>query len=657
MKDTGKTVNETPGNAHWIILLTGGVLLTLFHLRLSSVLPENRQALNTFLLLSSLLLCSVGVSAWRRPGVSVRLFRVLERGGRVTGLSAGRFLMQIFAILLSITATLASGFGPRMIDPLIAMLSWGGAITLCVAAMWESGSTPGQPAGDVLAWAAGLFLLSFLLRGLNTSVYPNALSGDEASFGLYSNTFRSGRTDNLFFAGWYSFPSLFYFIQSWGITFLGQTTEALRVPSAVVGGLTVLVTYLVARAMFGNRAALFGSILLAFSHFHIHFSRLGLNNIWDGFWWATTLGALWWAWNRERKAAITLAGICLGLSQYFYTSTRGLFAAVPVWLFFAVLQDWPRFKRAWPHILRMFIISALIYLPLAWYYINQPDEFNAPMLRVSILGEWLTERTRITGKSALIILAEQFITSALGLTIVPLKQWYSPGTSILRPLAAGLFFLSLVIMLVRKYRDNRLWLILVWLGVIITGGALSKDTPGSQRYIAAAPPAMMIIGYGMSEVISCMAKRFTGGKKLISTGIHILVFFTAVSDAWFYFYDYSPLSNFGGFQTQVAQRLATSLKDQDGSLEVMFMGWPAMGYNSINSLPYLVPQIEGIDLPYAWGDPRNPAPSKSNVLFVFLPGRKEDLYKCMRQYPGGDLLEEHDLRRTLYYRYHVTVPG
>jgi hypothetical protein len=60
-----------------------------------------------------------------------------------------------------------------------------------------------------------------------------------------------------------------------------------------------------------------------------------------------------------------------------------------------------------------------------------------------------------------------------------------------------LFYLSLLIFLIKKYKDNRLWLIFLWLGVIITGGALSKDTPGSQRYIAAVPPAMMIIGYGI----------------------------------------------------------------------------------------------------------------------------------------------------------------
>ncbi len=648
---TGNASIKTPQ----LILVAGGLMLALIHKRLSFVLSEQWQALNTVFLILGLVLFLVGCVAFRLPGFSVRITRLLESCGKATGLTASRFTLQLFAFLLAITATLACGFEPRMRDPIIAPLSWVGAIALCVAAAWEEDSSLGKLAGNTLFWALGLFLLAFLLRGLNTAIYPNALSGDEGSFGLYSNTFRSGRTNNLFFAGWYSFPSLFFFIQSWGITFLGQTTEALRVPSAVVGGLTVLVTYLVTRAMFGHRPALLASVLLAFSHFHIHFSRLGLNNIWDGFWWTATLGALWWAWKQERKAAFTLAGICLGLSQYFYTSTRGLYAAVPVWLFFAALQDRPRFKRAWPHILRMFIVSALVYLPLAWFYFNKPDEFNAPMLRVSILGEWLEERTRITGESALVILAEQFITSMLGLTCVPLKHWYTPGTSILRPVAAGLFYLSLLIFLIKKYKDNRLWLIFLWLGVIITGGALSKDTPGSQRYIAAVPPAMMIIGYGMNDVISFLQRRFESRSKFISAALQIFILITAVSDAWFYFYDYSPLSNFGGFQTQVAQRLATSLKNQDESLEVMFMGWPAMGYRSINSLSYLVPQIEGVDLPYSWGDPRNPVPSKNRVMFVFLPDRQEDLNKCMKQYPGGELQEEHDLRHTLYFQYLVNI--
>lgn len=638
-----------------VILIAGGLLITLFHLRLSVVLPEHRQALNTILLVLGLVLFFMGGISWRSQRVTVRIQQFLKSAGRVIGLSANQFLLQFFAVLLAVTVTLASGFEPRMTEPVISILSWCGVITLCVAAGWEEGSTPGKLAGNILPWTLGLFLLAFLLRGFNTAVYPNALSGDEASFGIFSTTFRTGRTNNLFFAGWYSFPSFFYFIQSWGILFFGQTTEALRIPSAVVGALTVLVAYLVAQAMFGRRAALLASILLVFSHFHIHFSRLGLNNIWDGFWWTATLGSLWWGWKQERKAAFTLAGVCLGLSQYFYTSTRGLYAAIPVWLFFVALQDWQHFKRLWPHILRMFIISTLVYLPLAWFYFNRPNEFNAPMLRVSILGDWLVERSRITGQSTLVILVEQFIASVLGLTYTPLKQWYAPGTSILRPAAAGLFYLSLVIFLIKKYKDSRLWLIFLWLGVIITGGALSKDTPGAQRYIAAAPPAMMIIGYGINEVITFLGTRFEGKKKLISAVLQIIVLIMAVSDSWFYFYDYSPLSNFGGFQTQVAQRLATSLRDQDDSLEVMFMGWPEMGYRSINSLSYLAPQIEGIDLPFPWGDPRNPAPSKNKVLFVFLPSHKDDLSRCMQQYPGGELLEEHDLRHSLYYGYRVNI--
>ena len=40
-------------------------------------------------------------------------------------------------------------------------------------------------------------------------------------------------------------------------------------------------------------------------------------------------------------------------------------------------------------------------------------------------------------------------------------------------------------------------------------------------------------------------------------------------------------------------------------------------------------------------------------MFVFLPVREQDLYRCMEQYPGGILIKEYQQTKLLYYLYKV----
>jgi hypothetical protein len=189
------------------------------------------------------------------------------------------------------------------------------------------------------------------------------------------------------------------------------------------------------------------------------------------------------------------------------------------------------------------------------------------------------------------------------------------------------------------------------------GGALSTDTPTAQRYVAAIPACFIIVGYGINKIINFLEQNAKKYKKILSVFALMLVFFVAFDDAWFYFYDYSPHSDFGGYHTQLAQRLANYLQNYDSSWEVMFSGWPEMGYTSISSIPFLDPQIKGVDINEPWGDPKNANPTNKNVMFVFLPIKENDLNKCMEQYPGGELIIEKDRVQKLYYLYRVQIPN
>jgi hypothetical protein len=84
-------------------------------------------------------------------------------------------------------------------------------------------------------WLAGVTLFAFLLRGIATNTFPILLTGDEASAGVSALNFAKGEWNNLFIVSWFSFPSLFSFLQSFGIRIFGNSIEALRIPAALVG--------------------------------------------------------------------------------------------------------------------------------------------------------------------------------------------------------------------------------------------------------------------------------------------------------------------------------------------------------------------------------------------------------------------------------------
>lgn len=634
------------------LIISGGVLILLNQFSRPSLTPT-RSIIAYCLLAIGCGLFLLGAWSLEQNQKPAWLEKFFNRSGEWFKAQPIQVISLLVAFLLSITATNTAGFENKMLDQAVSLLSWVGSIILVVLAGWERRLVSIRSNWRVLVYALALFFVAFALRGINTTHYPFVLSSDEASSGLGSIGFLKNEINNLFNVYWFSFPSLYNFIQSFGIVIFGRTIPGIRLTAALIGSLTVVSLYLIVRAMFDKSTALMAAILLAFSHFHLHFSRLALNNIWDGLAYVVSLGALWWAWKNERKAAFILSGIALGFSQYFYTTGHGVPVIALFWLILVAIQDRKKFIRMVPNLLFMFMAMLVVFLPLAWFYLHRPFEFFAPMDRVTIFSEWLPRMVNETGHPGWRVIVDQFITSLLAFTDRDLVYWYTPAVPILRSVMAIFFYIGVGLMMF-KIKDNRIWLIILWLGMFVASGALSDSTPAAQRYVASIPACVIVVAYGLNRSFGLLERAiFNNGKKLTIIAL-ILALGMGIDDARFYFLEYTPRHNFGDFHSHIAQRLANYLEDYDDSWEVVFSGWPEMGYMSVLSLTYLEPQIKGIDLVASWGDPSNPIPDKKNVMFVFLQAREADFLACKEQYPGGEVVTEYNERNELmYYMYKI----
>lgn len=162
-----------------------------------------------------------------------------------------------------------------------------------------------------------LVIIAGIIRWVGIDNVPVVLSGDEASSGLSAVNFIEGNMDNIFRVGWYSFPAFHNWIQSIPIRIFGQTVLGLRFTSIHIGSITVGGVYLIGKILFNQRVGLYAAVFLAAYHFHHHFSRIGLNNIWDAFWFLLVLGILWFGWHQDKRWAFVFSGLALGFAQFF----------------------------------------------------------------------------------------------------------------------------------------------------------------------------------------------------------------------------------------------------------------------------------------------------------------------------------------------------
>jgi hypothetical protein len=563
-------------------------------------------------------------------------------------------------IILAVLATVAAGTNSLMISPAVAIAAWIGGIALTVLGGWlfTPASERKPLPKDALAWAAALTLAAFLLRAVLVGQIPVMLTGDEGSTGIDALQFRLGTVNNPFgIFGWHAHPSLYFFIESLGIAIFGRTVEALRYSSALAGALTVGALYLLARSMYSHRHALAAAVFLSALHLHMHFSRLALNNVWDGLWYLITLGSLWYGWHSGKRAYWILAGLAMGMGQYFYNSTRTLFIAVPLWLVVATVFDRASWRRNLRNLLPALATLSAVLLPLAWYMATHMEQYLGGIRTNSIFGPWMEVAMREQGLPAWRIILQQLNLGFGGFISVNLSFWYRPNVPILRSLPAVFFLFGLAI-LVLRLKQTRTWVPLLWItayGMIVS---LSESAPAAQRLPGVSPAVALVVGYGAVEFVSILSNLFPSRKWLLGIAAVLLVGYMAFDDLWFYFGEYTPNSaylgryDFVGEGGEVAKQLVLQLRARPGDWQVVFLDNELMGFYSDPALRYLAPNAKGLDFDNTWGSPENDPIPAGNVFVVIMPGREAEIPLIRADFPGGALGEVHAADGSLLYTYY-----
>lgn len=507
--------------------------------------------------------------------------------------------------------------------------------------------------GLEFAAVAALTALALSVRVLSLGTIPFTLGGDEAWHGLLARQVLEGRMRNPFVMGYMSMPTFFYWPLRVSLRLMGNTVAGARLPAALAGAATVPVLYLLVRDLWGHRMAFFGASLLAAYDYHIHYSRLVANNIWDPLFVVAALlfldRGLFSAGQRARRGYLILAGLAMGLSAYFYTGARLLPFLTAAYLAFLWIKRRGDSKQGQPasSLLGSIVLPVLACLvaagPMLGYALAHPDEWNARLNQVGILQSgWLEREPGLTGKSTLYILGEQFLRAAGAFHVFPDRTvWYGAARPLLG-LGAGLFALWGIAWAFVHWRQRRYFLLLIWFwSVILAGGMLTESPPSSQRLVIASPAVALFVTIGLVQAVS-LARRLLNlhrrWEALVST---IIVLALAMSSLWFYFCEFTPSNRYGSENGETATMIGYYLRGFQGDCQAYFYGAPRIYWN-FGTMAFLAPDVQGQDVLEPLVAPLDFAVEDRQAVFLFLPERAGELIEVQRAFPEGRVLQFPD---------------
>jgi 4-amino-4-deoxy-L-arabinose transferase-like glycosyltransferase len=494
---------------------------------------------------------------------------------------------------------------------------------------------------EVLA-VAGCTLLALLLRLVRVGTIPYVISGDEASMGLDAVSVLEGRISNPFTTSWLSHPTLYFYMLAGPIAVLGRNAWGLRLLSPFVGAATIPVLYLLARRLFDRRVALAATLLLTVSHLHIHFSRLGINNIYDPLLGLLAFFFLVRGLQEGRLVDFALSGFCLGFGQFFYMGARLIPIMMAVYLLFLLLTRRLRFRQ----LLGPAAIMGGAFLaaggPLFYFFALHPDDFMARLGMVGIVQSgWLQTEPLVTGKSVLELLWDQFRKSflAFNFTLDP-TSWYSAGIPYLDAVS-GIFFVLGLVPLLRRWREQGPLLVHVWFWLaLVFGGVLIENPPSSPRFVIFMPAVCLIAALGLVTFLELGAGLVRLPRAWVARALALILLVAAALNVGYYFGDYTPSGAFGGLNTEVGMRVGEYLRGQEPGSHVYFFG-PKRMWVGYATIPFLAPGMDLHDVEEPLTAPPAFVAPAGDVLFVFLPERASELSWVAPSYPGGTYAEVH----------------
>jgi 4-amino-4-deoxy-L-arabinose transferase-like glycosyltransferase len=489
------------------------------------------------------------------------------------------------------------------------------------------------------------------LRFYKLGLVPSVLNGDEGRMGVMALSTDFSELANPF-ALWENFGAFYLQAIDFCFKIFGNTPFALRFLPALGGVLAILAVYLLARQIAGKRVALVSAALLAFSHTHIHFSRTAAVGYIQSTW-LVPLEFYFLLTGIEKRSSwrAALAGILIGIHFSIYLTSQIVVALVMIFMVIAFLAFRSWLKPAFKQVLVFWGGLSLMFIPEAVYISRYPNMF---LERLNADGTfqsgWLKLTMGLTGKSAVQLLAERVLHAFLALIYYPAVDFYGSSIPMLSLIAAMLFLVGLVIVLLRKQTPASLLLNGYFWGFTLAVGIFAvPPSADSYRMLVALPAAFILAGIGLDYILGLVG---LGGEKLrtaYAAVSGIVVVSLLIFNMWSYFDDFIGHCLYGdNLPGRFASYLGTYADTVEDPLTPIYLLSDDIYFaGSHASTQFLSHNRTIINIP----DPLGTLLLHPGDIVIAPPSRIDELATWASAHLGGALQYRYDCKTTIMLIY------
>lgn len=499
-------------------------------------------------------------------------------------------------------------------------------------------------------------LIAGFIRIINLDAIPPGLHGDEALTGLDALRILKEGWIGPYVPSALGQPSGPLYWTALILKLGGANVFMIRFAMALLGIVTIPVAYMLYRTLFNKQTALWGTLLLTCSCWHLFYSRTGFMLISLPLAEMLCLLCLFKGLQRKQVIFFVFGGISAGAAIYSY-NTFFLFLGA-IFLFFCVLV-WdahsfrtPQFRVSQHEVISFWGAFFLTSLPMVIFIVRTSDTFFAHFRINNVFHD--AQYTRLDSTvSKLLFLGERFYNSWKVLFYprgIDAVDGY--GTQAIFGPVTGFLFVVGFVYILSKFHDRRHQLILL---MVVTGAiAVTLSVPWHgqyRRWVGAIPALFVIPAIALDKITVFFNKRrwrqIGWGVLVVCLGwgaMHNLkTYFTTVPTQaiirWVYCYD-------------LVQALKYLRQLDDTDLKIYFFSgrW---SYN-YETRRFLLPEMSGEDRSREFGKfDLNHEVAESSGLFVILSPYQNIIPQLQAKYPNGTLYEHYENKQFIFAVYHL----
>lgn len=445
--------------------------------------------------------------------------------------------------------------------------------------MTPTASTARRDALLVATITIGALALRVAALGDGLTGLPPGLHVDEAHNGIDALRILAGARP-LYLAGNDGREALYSYVQAATIAAFGPRIWSLRLASALLGTLTIPLTWQMARRLplrHRRLVAVASAAMLAGLLWHVHFSRLAIRGVALPLVAAMAGAAAWRAVRADRVRAWLVAGVAFGLAVLVHPAGRLLPAVPALWLGGWALADRLRGDHAGAArrlraLVALEAAALATALPLLAWGAAHPDAFLGHAAAVSILDPSVGEGrplARVAINAWRVARSTVWRGSDSWYHNLARRPIFDPVTSV--AFVGGMAWLGAALAgRTRRVGDRAVagflasWLLVMALPTVLTGGAPNASRAIGLLPALVVPPAVALVAAGR------WLARATGAPRALPALVAAVALLGAVQTGRDYFGRYAasaePAQAFGESTVEKGAALRTLAEAGDGTV-------------------------------------------------------------------------------------------